>query len=336
MARAAENNITNIADALNRGDVDGALEAAELGAPGAVELSPGAQLAASGPTAGQGFPGKGEPVTSAAACRAQGTGLNRRTIMNMLVSATAIAGAVRTTAAVASVGSGDDAELVRLAAEISQLCVQEKSASAECARCYDIFKALEPEKPRALLWRIGDPVGHTDVDSIKLPNGSLLLWCDFPQIRKLAQRKEPFRQWFFDGTDDDWKKFRSMFGRNFQEPPKGYEHLFRSFPDDRRQERAAELVSAFNDWDAKCDRALDQSGSTAAEEAFERVGRKMSDAYKRMLELRPTTLEGYRALAQAMVENCWGGTIEAGDCGDTHGIAVILSTLTGIPITDAA
>jgi hypothetical protein len=48
--------------------------------------------------------------------------------------------------------------------------------------------------------------------------------------------------------------------------------------------------------------------------------------------MKPTTLEGYRAFALALVEACWNDQIvDFGPTSDHQGIRVILSELTGIP-----
>jgi hypothetical protein len=46
---------------------------------------------------------------------------------------------------------------------------------------------MEPEKPRTLVWRVGDPIGHTMKDAIVLQDGSLFLWCDPDQIAMIAR-----------------------------------------------------------------------------------------------------------------------------------------------------
>ncbi|WP_024519394.1 hypothetical protein [Bradyrhizobium sp. Tv2a-2] len=81
--------------------------------------------------------------------------------------------------------------------------------------------------------------------------------------------------------------------------------------------------------------ALEHSGLAAAELAGNLISDQMTEVYKQMLGLRPTTLEGYRALALAIVENCWCDEINLGqETGDEWGTAVIISSLTGIPMPD--
>jgi hypothetical protein len=51
-----------------------------------------------------------------------------------------------------------------------------------------------------------------------------------------------------------------------------------------------------------------------------------------MIQLRPTTPEGLRALALAIVEHCWSDDIHVGDTSDWKGMTVIISSLTGVPL----
>jgi hypothetical protein len=53
-----------------------------------------------------------------------------------------------------------------------------------------------------------------------------------------------------------------------------------------------------------------------------------------MIEIQPTTIEGYRAQARAMVINCWSGTIGDADTADKKMIARMMANLTGLPIDD--
>jgi hypothetical protein len=95
----------------------------------------------------------------------------------------------------------------------------------------------------------------------------------------------------------------------------------------RAQERAS---------DAECRallRAKDDAAEAlaAAEARSDAIGDEMSELYDRMLELKPTTLEGYRAFALALVQTCWSDEIVIhGDTGDWKGIAAIVSGLAGI------
>jgi hypothetical protein len=94
----------------------------------------------------------------------------------------------------------------------------------------------------------------------------------------------------------------------------------------RVQERAS---------DAECSALLRDGAAealNAAEARADAIGDEMSGLYDRMLELKPTTLEGYRAFALALVHACWSDEIVIhGDTGDWKGIAAIVSGLAGIP-----
>jgi hypothetical protein len=109
---ADSKTITELSDALNRGDVDGALEA---------------------------------------------VGLPRRAFLTGL--AAMVPAATGTSAAAAALPS-DDAKLVDCARRIAVLREKEKVTAAESARTYKIYEEIKPAKPRALLWRVGDPVDY--------------------------------------------------------------------------------------------------------------------------------------------------------------------------------
>jgi hypothetical protein len=65
----------------------------------------------------------------------------------------------------------------------------------------------------------------------------------------------------------------------------------------------------------------------------------MGALFDEMLTLRPTTLEGFRALALATVEHCWTDEDEVivfGHTADCRAIALLMSALTGLPIPAVA
>ena len=66
----------------------------------------------------------------------------------------------------------------------------------------------------------------------------------------------------------------------------------------------------------------------AAEARADMIGDEMSALYDRMLALKPTILEGYRAFALAIVHACWSDEITPKrDTADWHGIKAIFSGL---------
>jgi hypothetical protein len=104
MAQATEHNITKLSAALDCRDVDAVPEAVGIvGAPGAVQLSP-RSIDSSQADACQGSAAVREPITGSVdySSRAGGS-VNRRSLMNMLVS-TAIAGAALCVPPIPSIG----------------------------------------------------------------------------------------------------------------------------------------------------------------------------------------------------------------------------------------
>lgn len=130
---------------------------------------------------------------------------------------------------------------------------------------------------------------------LDIENGEVARWCSIPALSDLAKR--PAESWI---------------GRAF------------------------ELISAWREWRAAAQEARDRSGGTAADHAVESIQDEMSEVYGRMLQLRPSTLEGYRALALAIVQGCWFGEVRRHehDGTDDHGVAVLLSALTGVDISE--
>lgn len=96
--------------------------------------------------------------------------------------------------------------------------------------------------------------------------------------------------------------------------------------------RAAELIEAQARYDAEVEDVYARSGYTAAESELERLSDASTALFEQMLLIEPVTIEGYRALARALINTCWCGEINPGDpCLDSRGIAAILSRLSGMP-----
>jgi hypothetical protein len=75
-----------------------------------------------------------------------------------------------------------------------------------------------------------------------------------------------------------------------------------------------------------------QRAVDAAEKAADEIANELADVYTAMLTLRPQTLEGFKALAAAVVNSCWGGIVHTSDSADDRGIAVLLSGLSGAAV----
>ena len=232
--------------------------------------------------------------------------------------------------AVASTPPTADLQLVSMAQEIADLQVQLDASNEACSRTFDEFDRLRPERPRSLLWQITDPVGYGD--RYRAADGRNYLWCNFADIGKL--RGKVHRQWAFLGNAEQWKALGLEPGDDLKFPVVGHGHLFESWPDPHADKRAAELLEALDRYDAAKDAAYAASGLKAAEAENERLCIQQSEIFRRMIEIQPTTIEGYRAQARALVITCWSGTIGDSDTADKKMIARMLSNLTGLPIVD--
>lgn len=100
--------------------------------------------------------------------------------------------------------------------------------------------------------------------------------------------------------------------------------------------RSAELVRLHNEWKAARKAGLDGSGYTAAEESLDQIVTQLAERFDKMLQLRPSTIEGYKALATGILFCCWAGKIDIGGSADSEGLALLMSSLTGVPIADDA
>jgi hypothetical protein len=115
-AKHHSSTIQTIADALNVGDVGAVLSAIGVpaaGARGAGEVSSSNLIPDSRPTAGQGVKNEREP-SGASPIPSSGTGVNRRSLMNLAISSAALAA----TPAVAFGRSEDDSSLLAIEEEI--------------------------------------------------------------------------------------------------------------------------------------------------------------------------------------------------------------------------
>lgn len=107
-----------------------------------------------------------------------------------------------------------------------------------------------------------------------------------------------------------------------------YSHLFR--PNKHKQRRADQPITAYRRWRAE-ETAAEQSGYLPAEEKSEAIGRSMHEVYERMFAIKPKSIEGYRALASAVL---YPGEIGRYDDIETSALAALVSALTGVGITE--
>jgi hypothetical protein len=81
------------------------------------------------------------------------------------------------------------------------------------------------------------------------------------------------------------------------------------------------------------EKALSDDAPDRGDELFQ----QQHDIYTAMLKLRPTSLEGYSALARAIVEHCcWPNPVERGpEIGEEQGLALIITSLAGVSFESA-
>lgn len=258
------------------------------------------------PGASQAVPVDSEPSTGLPtfASRAIGSALTRRSLMNSIVALPLVG-----TPVIANTVSFDvDAELIELAARIQRLHEAAIGACRRLGECEERFRAIKPEKPQALIWRFDWDLASWSSHDFVDAEGRRRVYVDFNDVDKLRGRE--FLEYSFLGSDEEWDRHNFQMMGCRVVPIKGYEHLFSSKPDERRQKRALQLIEALDDHRARYAAAEEQSGMRAAEAVLDEIYREQRVLCKRMLSLKPTSLNGVRALATALIYNCWSGEIE--------------------------
>lgn len=263
--------------------------------------------------------------------------MSRRRALAVITAGAASAPAATLPAAAAGVQS-PDAELIRLAAEIDRIGGRRRTLHDAQNRAYDEYKRIAPKIPAALRWRPSDPVTQSrclfDIDDDGVRYGV----CDFTAIN--SERNRTFKRYRFIGTDADCVAMGLPPGEPAPFPVVGLRHLWEAVPDARRNERMAELVEAMDRYSADDLAATAASGLDKIEAAIDAVLDEQGAVFAAMLTIEPQTLDGFRALARALVVSCLTGLIEEEPdtqlgC-DQSGINRLLAWLSGVPITAAA
>jgi hypothetical protein len=170
-----------------------------------------------------------------------------------------------------------DAELIALGQKISELRALERKAHAEVDRRGEAFDAIKPAKPPILLWRPTDPISMPPL----IVEGPNPWWVN---MRFTLEEEE--------------------YGMRPGLPPPGHDGF--GYFTEAEMERRAEALDAWRAWQRGLDQARQDSGLADAEDKADVISVEMGGLYRQMLKLKPQTLEGFRALALATIENCWG------------------------------
>ena len=217
-----------------------------------------------------------------------------------------------------------DAELIALGQMISELRILERKACATIDRCIDVFDAIKPEKPHVLLWREDDPIFLPPVFD---------RWQNRPPsvLPSVIDDGEP--RWWIDMRH---ALQNEAFGLRPKRRPDGCDDLAAAgCCTDSDLARLDEALDAWHRWEDGLERARQDSGLADAEDKADVITAEMGGLFRQMLELMPQTLDGFRAIALAIIENCWSDEIPAclrQSAADNQGIAVLISALTGVPI----
>ncbi|NUU44542.1 hypothetical protein [Tardiphaga robiniae] len=231
----------------------------------------------------------------------------------------------------ARAAEGYEARLITLADELTRLRGLCRQRSIELGKCDDAW--VRPERPRVLLKRYDDG----DVGSYtRQADGRWEEWCVEDDIDKLRGRTE-FHQWNFIGTSEQWDEFGLSNWRSNRSLPAGAPaDLFVSLGDEQRRKRADELIAALDTHREAHAKSRQESGYDAADRALRAVWDEEAAVFEEMMELKPTTLAGFRAVASAIINFCWLGEIEDGNTKEEQMVGLMLSHLTGIEVKRAA
>jgi len=137
-----------------------------------------------------------------------------------------VAPAVATASLPVLAAPAGDAEIIRLSREIVALQKRLDATDATASEAEDEFQRIKPKRPDALRWQMADPVGYWSEPSSR-NKGRWILWCNERDIKKLGSRKEPFYQYCFSGTQEEYDAICHAHGVEYlQEPTTGTIHLF--------------------------------------------------------------------------------------------------------------
>jgi hypothetical protein len=177
--------------------------------------------------------------------------------------------------------------LIALAEEMKALGDQALEAVRRCMETNDLYETMRPTVPVALLWRTGDPIGCV----IWNRNGNETRVCDPRKVETL--KRGEFAPWTYLGTDEEWRHRCDTHGFVGEYLP-GEEALWLD-----RRPRAAEIVVAHDAYQSAVETAAIASGYEEAEEHLAAIHKTERKVFEKMMDLVPTTLGGYRALAYA-------------------------------------
>ena len=216
-----------------------------------------------------------------------GVQISRRSIMNMMVSATAIAAASPALAAAET-----DSEILAAVARLHELKPDYDAAQARWDEVYAQFRQRRPEKPEALRWNPCDSL------NVKHVGRERPFYCPFDLNLK---RDVAQLTWTYVGPEHcmpvgAWDSENAC-------PKAEFIHLFTSTPDERRQHRLNEAVAALDVHTAQVDALKEQIG-------FHEIEDRLNDIYfKQVVPLQDAVIKsaaltpaGVRAKARMATE----------------------------------
>jgi hypothetical protein len=241
-----------------------------------------------------------EPAAGDTTYSDNGAKISRRAIMNMMVSAAAVAAS--SVAVAAHEANEGDAELLALVKELSDWKPIYEQVSAAYQAVGDRLDALRPPRPSELRKRHMDFLNlrhwRHDISNDDARN------CYFPdEIEKKLRGVQQVKWNWASDADTEGHKWEDIWDNEEAAPVAAYKHLFKCEPDPKKQARADEILAAHDRYSAAVEAVKADIGYREAEKQLNEVYfERVLPLQERIADLEPQTLAGVRAKAQYLLD----------------------------------
>ncbi len=241
--------------------------------------------------------------------------VNRRVIMNMLVSSAIAGNSVNIgLAAEASAKSIADARLQELAKLIPEAVAVDKALDAEYAAASIKYNTMAPQRPDRLRWRPTDPV-WIGYDMEKLPNNKCRLWCseiDIRHARREGTKLVSYYQYIGpNGGDENIKDDDFDDSQRPYAPKPHIAHLYEPRVRDEDIKRSAEITAAYDEYKAARAALKAELGIDRLLKLSDDSADKLYSLYREATEIQTTSLEGLQAKAEMLLAYEWRNGIDS-------------------------
>ncbi len=177
-----------------------------------------------------------------------------------------------------------DAHLIELIARHGAAIVEQDEADRVSDQCDEAFKTEKIERPAELYWKATD--GPAPAGRQSLPNGNVRLYYLSDDIDAMRAASAP-----------------EKYGTGPADSPEGPGMAWR--PDVRRAARRAEIIAAWDAWEAEIAAAMDRTGAKAAFEAADAAWYRAVEIEEAIMAVVPMTHAGLVAKARWLTGNGW-------------------------------